>query len=185
MNAEFIEEPDVIFMVTITFFSHFPVAILQEVIDAETALKLDGLKTKVLELHALLRRKSAEADGQEELLKRAKEGSFATKSASEELSSELQKITLDVLSKRCKALEVRELSNRTRSQKNGRPPQKQIWMGNPPKQETAHELYICFFLQFLKNGALQMSHQDDMMIFFPLKCRTGSFGKQGTSSTTH
>lgn len=140
MNAEFIEEPDVIFMVTITWLCNFPVAILQEVIDAETALKLDGLKNKVLELHALLRRKSAEADGQEELLKRAKEGSIGSKSASEELSSELQKITLDVLSKRCKALEV--LSEPL--QKMG-PPQKQIWMGNPPKQETAHELYICFF----------------------------------------
>jgi len=78
----------------------------KEVIDPETALKLDGLKNKVLELHGLLRRKSAEADGQEELLKRAKEGSIGGKSASEELSSELQKITLDVLSKRCKALEA-------------------------------------------------------------------------------
>ena len=71
-------------------------------------MKLDGLKNKVLELHGLLRRKSAEADGQEELLKRVKEGSIGSKSASEELSSELQKITLDVLSKRCKALEVQQ-----------------------------------------------------------------------------
>lgn len=105
---------------------HFSVAILQEVIDAETALKLDGLKNKVLELHGLLRRKSAEADGQEELLKRAKEGSIGSKSASEELSSELQKITLDVLSKRCKALEVREPL-----QKNGTPQKKLD--GKPPK----------------------------------------------------
>lgn len=141
MNAEFIEEPDVIFMVTITWLCIFLWPFLQEVIDAETALKLDGLKTKVLELHALLRRKSAEADSSEELLKRAKEGSFATKSASEELSSELQKITLDVLSKRCKALEVRE-------------PKPKKWTptkkldGKRHKQETAHELGL-FFLQFL------------------------------------
>ena len=144
MNAEFIEEPDVIFMVTLTFFSHFSVAILQEVIDAETALKLDGLKTKVLELHALLRHKSAEADGQEELLKRAKEGSFGSKSASEELSSELQKITLDVLSKRCKALEVRD--PRTRSPKKWTTPPKTKLDGK--RRENKKRRMSCIFVFF-------------------------------------
>lgn len=57
----------------------------------------------MLKLQATLRRRCAEADGQEELLRRAKEGKI---SASQELSKELQEITVDVLSKRCKALEA-------------------------------------------------------------------------------
>ena len=154
VNAAFIEKPDVIFMVTITWLCIFQWPFWQEVIDAETALKLDGLKTKVLELHGLLRRKSAEADGQEELLKRAKEGSIGSKSASEELSSELQKITLDVLSKRCKALEVRELSLPKKWD-----PTKKIGWEDPPKQETRRMSCVLFFFSsFCLIGALQRSY---------------------------
>lgn len=75
----------------------------KEPLDPEAQVRIEGLKEQVLKLQAMLRRRCAEADGQEELLRRAKEGKI---SASQELSKELQEITLDVLSKRCKALEA-------------------------------------------------------------------------------
>lgn len=79
----------------------------EEGVDPEAAARIETLKSKVLELQATLRRRTAEAEGNEELLQRAKDGKLPSPSASEELSKELQEITLDVLSKRCKALEER------------------------------------------------------------------------------
>ncbi|CAK9093161.1 unnamed protein product, partial [Durusdinium trenchii] len=78
----------------------------KEGVDPEAAARIETLKSKVLELQATLRRRTAEAEGNEELLQRAKDGKLPSPSASEELSKELQEITLDVLSKRCKALEA-------------------------------------------------------------------------------
>jgi len=72
--------------------------------DADAATRLSALKTRVLQLQAALRERTAQADAGEAMLQRAAAGKLP--SASEELQKELQQIALEALQRRCKLLEA-------------------------------------------------------------------------------
>ncbi|CAE7287420.1 LAMB1 [Symbiodinium natans] len=72
--------------------------------DSDAASRLLSLKTRVLQLQAALRERTAQADAGEAMLQKAAAGKLP--SASEELQKELQQIALEVIQRRCKLLEA-------------------------------------------------------------------------------